>query len=740
MKAVIEQKGTGKNFILRDYAILFLIALGSVTILVLSLNSLSRSYEKNTEQGSASHLLEINHQIQFSIESTISDSRKIADSLKSYIEEDDGESTDQLFQHMAAEKSIWGIQEIYLYTQDGICVDSADAVQADLNATEFAADIIRESNAYNLSKSQLKYGVAVSTGQQLNGSPIVAVSVARDLGSLLDNMEIHSFGGSGAFYLTRQNGVRVSQTHNDYSASTYNVLSLLEVGSLTSLDSSSDAIETSMSAALERIFIYQNGSSRYYVIMTPVQAVPGEVWYLFCMISTSAVNRDIDSFSRSAARISIVDICVILVLFLLFFLYNQRKTRKYNESLQKRDEELSDMLVLADSANKAKTEFLSNVSHDIRTPLNAVINMTAFAQKDIHDPEKLSQYLKIIQVSSNHLLSLINDVLDMSRIESGRLKLTSQVFDLGDDLQSIVGIIRPLCDKKSQTLDCRIDDLQHRWLKGDMLRVNQVLINLLNNASKFTQDGGRIQFSATELPSIKEGTAAFRFTVQDNGIGIREEDQKRIFEPFTRVQDGHAAHVEGTGLGLAITNNIVHAMGGTIALQSEFGKGSRFTVELYFDICSEVPSSNEQTAEDMNLRFEGKRALVVEDNEINRIIADTILESWGFQTDNAEDGDTALKDYLGQAPHYYDVIYMDIQMPGMDGYETAKAIRASGKEDAAEIAIIAMTANVFSDDVEKARAAGMNAHVGKPISPEELHAVTRNALQKAGKTKEEEGR
>lgn len=308
MKAVIEQKGTGKNFILRDYAILFLIALGSVTILVLSLNSLSRSYEKNTEQGSASHLLEINHQIQFSIESTISDSRRIADSLKSYIEEDDGESTDQLFQHMAAEKSIWGIQEIYLYTQDGICVDSADAVQADLNATEFAADIIRESNAYNLSKSQLKYGVAVSTSQQLNGSPIVAVSVARDLGSLLDNMEIHSFSGSGAFYLTRQNGVRVSQTHNDYSASTYNVLSLLEGGSLTSLDSSSDAIETSMSAAQERIFIYQNGSSRYYVIMTPVQAVPGEVWYLFCMISTSAVNRDIDSFSRSAARISIVDI------------------------------------------------------------------------------------------------------------------------------------------------------------------------------------------------------------------------------------------------------------------------------------------------------------------------------------------------------------------------------------------------------------------------------------------------
>jgi|GEM_PF-962515 len=398
---------------------------------------------------------------------------------------------------------------------------------------------------------------------------------------------------------------------------------------------------------------------------------------------------------------------------------------------RQREDELRSALALADSANRAKTRFLSSMSHDIRTPMNAIVNMTRFAIADADDPKRTRGYLEVIQTSSEHLLSLINDVLDMSRIESGKLTFSSEPFDLETLISSVHDIIEPLCEEKTQTFGCECVGLVHTRLLGDSLRLRQILVNLLNNAVKFTPRSGHVTLTVRELPSLKQATAAFRFEVVDDGIGIDKEAQERIFDPFSRVEDQIVRGTEGSGLGLSITRNFVDALGGTISVKSALGKGSTFSVELFYAVDTSEPtlpapmtqddaeSAAEEREKIRGVRFDGYRALLVEDNKVNRMIAEMMLGNLGFEVDDAVDGEQAVEMYL-ESDGVYDIIFMDIQMPAMNGYQATEAIRASGRADATTVPIIAMTANVFAEDVERARHAGMNGHVGKPIDPEEL--------------------
>jgi CheY-like chemotaxis protein len=369
------------------------------------------------------------------------------------------------------------------------------------------------------------------------------------------------------------------------------------------------------------------------------------------------------------------------------------------------------------------------MSHDIRTPLNAIVGMARFAEESLDDREKLLHYIKIIQGSSEHLLQLINDVLDMSRIESGKLRFAEDSFDLKESLDSVYDIIAPLCAAKQQHFVFDRDGIKTERVKGDSLKLNQILINLLNNAVKFTHEDGHISFSARELQSIKPGIASYKFAVRDDGIGIPPDKLEQIFEPFTRMDDTAVRSIEGTGLGLAITKSFVEAMGGKIMVRSEVGKGSEFTVEVSFLADKErepQKSAGDKLANTTD--FSGRRALLTEDNEINRYIASTILQGWGFAVDEAGDGAAAISKFKASEPGYYDIIFMDIQMPVMNGYDAVTSIRRLSRKDAASVPIVAMTANVFAEDVEKARQAGMNAHVGKPIDPDALRKVTASLL------------
>jgi len=405
---------------------------------------------------------------------------------------------------------------------------------------------------------------------------------------------------------------------------------------------------------------------------------------------------------------------------------------------QEREDELKHALVLADAANRAKTKFLSSMSHDIRTPMNAIVNMTSFAEESCsqNDNEKTMQSLSVIKQSSHHLLELINDILDMSRIESGRLSFAAEPFNISTAISSVSSIILPLCAVKHQifTVDKKIF---HEKLLGDELRLNQILINLLNNAVKFTPEEGHISFSVEELHSIISENASYRFTVADTGIGIAPENRTAIFEPFSRVDTPLVRRTEGTGLGLAITKRLVEAMGGSISLSSELGKGSTFTIELFFavDTSTTINASKDASVElphDNEKPFAKRHALLAEDNELNRMIAITILEKWGFSVDQAVDGNELIEKFsAGNAP-LYDIIYTDIQMPGKDGYEAATQLRTLTLRNAKTVPIIALTADVFAEDIEKARKAGMNAHVNKPLDPAALFLITKKLLSPHG--------
>lgn len=400
--------------------------------------------------------------------------------------------------------------------------------------------------------------------------------------------------------------------------------------------------------------------------------------------------------------------------------------------LYERQTAAAEALVMAERSNQAKTRFLSNMSHDIRTPMNAIVNMTNFAVESIGEPEIQREYLNSLRESSVHLLQLINDVLDMSRIESGQMVVASAPFDLHAELDRIADIMRPLCAEKEQRFIVELGGLRSSAVRGDIVKLSQILINLLSNACKFTPNGGEVRLIAEDLHSLRQDVANIRFRVEDTGVGIPAADLQKVYEPFSRVESGEISKIEGTGLGLSICRSYVNAMGGTIRCESEVGKGSVFTVELFFDTAEAAAQPHAEPGFPGGETFSGRRCLVCEDNLINRTIAAKLLQRLGFSVETAGDGKEGADMFAASVPGYYDVIYMDIQMPVMDGYRATAAIRAAAHPQAASIPVIAMTANVFAEDIERARASSMNAHLGKPIIVSELIAATNTVLNRGG--------
>ncbi len=387
---------------------------------------------------------------------------------------------------------------------------------------------------------------------------------------------------------------------------------------------------------------------------------------------------------------------------------------------QKRQQEaLAAALQAAENANVAKTEFFSRMSHDIRTPMNAILGMTALAAQSIGDDKAMGEYIGKIGASSRFLLSLINDILDMSRIESGKLQLRNEPFAMEELLSAVNEIILVQANGRAIRYDSAFHPSLARGYTGDRMKLEQVLLNVLGNAVKFTNSGGSVSFSARELERIGD-TAILRFVVADTGVGMSEAFQARLFEPFAQEGAEPAAN-SGTGLGMAITQNIIKRMGGEINVHSVQNEGTEFTIDICLGATNAQaawePPCKEKPLPPDALDFTGKRVLLVEDHPLNMQVAQRLLEHKGCAVDTAENGQFALDAFIGADAGFYDAILMDIRMPVMDGLTAAKAIRALPRPDAKRIPILAMTANAFDEDVQKSRQAGIDAHLAKPIEP-----------------------
>ena len=400
-----------------------------------------------------------------------------------------------------------------------------------------------------------------------------------------------------------------------------------------------------------------------------------------------------------------------------------------NRELAESQQALSDALLSAEQANRAKTTFLNNMSHDIRTPMNAIVGFTALASSHIDDREQVRDHLEKIAVSSRHLLSLINDVLDMSRIESGKMTIEENDVHLPDVIGDLQTIIQSQAAPRQQELIIDTGDVVHEDIVTDKLRLNQVLLNILSNAVKFTPEGGRISFRVIEKESPDAGKAVFEFRIRDNGIGMSEEFRKTIFEAFTREKTSTVSGIQGTGLGMAITKSIVDMMGGTITVDSAEGKGSEFIVELPCRISSRAGSTGSQPERTETPVFAGRRVLLAEDNEMNQMIAEAILGDAGLIVEIAGDGAEAVEKMKDAPAGYYDIILMDIQMPKMDGYEAARQIRALEDRQKACIPIVAVTANAFEEDRKVALEAGMDGHLAKPYDVPAIMETLRELLR-----------
>ena len=387
---------------------------------------------------------------------------------------------------------------------------------------------------------------------------------------------------------------------------------------------------------------------------------------------------------------------------------------------------IEDALEIARSANAAKSSFLSNMSHDIRTPMNVIVGLSNLMKYELKNPEKMLEYIEKIQTSSSHLLGLINDVLDMSKIESGETRLHIEKFNLIEQINEINTLILQQAAEHGQRFDTFTSGIRHEYVEGDALRVRQVFINILDNAVKYTKRGGKITFTVTEEKSSSESCAKYRFVITDNGMGMKKEYLLRIFEPFTRQENSTTNRVQGTGLGMAITKNIVDMMGGTIHVDSVEGKGSSFEVVLEFriDKAAEdaVQNLQDSVKAEMNKEeiLKGKKFLCAEDNELNAEILRVLLETEGASCEICSNGVEIVSRFETVRPGEFDMILMDVQMPLMNGYEATRAIRRGNNPLGSKIPIVAMTANAFADDIQRSMEAGMNDHISKPMDLQRL--------------------
>ena len=401
--------------------------------------------------------------------------------------------------------------------------------------------------------------------------------------------------------------------------------------------------------------------------------------------------------------------CGLLIVLLLtgfvFMIMLLHRTQESENTVVKLNKKLQKALEQAKTASVEKSNFLFNMSHDIRTPMNAVIGMTSLIRHDAGNKDKVIEYADKIDVSSQHLLGIINDILDMSKIEAGKTVFKYDDFSILNFIQKINNLFHSQIDEKKQTLTTK-KNIRHEWVNGDQLHLMQIFNNLLSNAVKYTQEGGEIQFLVEECETNSSVYAKYRFLVRDNGIGMSADFKDKIFDAFTRAENSVTNKIQGTGLGMAITKNLVEAMGGTIDVESELGQGSCFEVLI-------------------ELR-------IAEDNELNAEILTELLKIEGAECTICENGEEVLKAFEQSAPGDYDMILMDVQMPVMNGYEATKAIRRSSHELAKTIPIIAMTANAFSEDIQHSLAAGMNANVSKPVEMKVLEKTIRSIKSGGG--------
>lgn len=563
------------------------------------------------------------------------------------------------------------------------------------------------------------------------GVPIAEAVEALSLDVSTTEVYTHIIRADGSFILNNN-----SSLHND---SYLELLRLNEGRPGIDYDITADRLKAIMDAGDCAFYVSNINGERYASYLAPLE---GTNWFIVSVLPFRVLHDPIEALAWNLFAAGAVG-CALILVALAFVL------TRYLRVLNAQMDALAEAREQADAASRAKSEFLSNMSHDIRTPMNAIVGMTRIARDESADEATVRRCLDTISTSSAHLLGLINDVLDMSRIESGRLEFVLEPARLTDIVRAAEGVIRPQADARGQDFKVELCGVACDAVLVDRTRLGQVLINLLSNAVKFTPVGGSVSLAVEQRPCMEgagtgdetgqcgEGSrigpgdlVRTRLIVRDTGIGMSEEFQSKVFDSFEREDRARVHQTEGTGLGMAIVKRIVDGMGGTIEVQSREGEGTCFTVTLDLAYAPEIGA---QAADGGKISLDGMRVLLAEDNDINAEIACELLGGCGIDVAWVRDGREAVDAFSASESGFFAAVLMDIRMPVMGGYDAARAIRGLDRDDASRVPIIAMTADAFAEDIVRARECGMDAHVAKPIDLDELLSVLRSCLTKGGR-------
>ena len=619
-------------------------------------------------------------------------------------------------------------------------------------------------NGYNIGKlvsldyNQKKkdgYLVAIPCQEYtINGETYTAIGTLYDHSKLDSMLSVKSYNGNAYLFMLDNDGnITYTNQKEDKFFRNYFLLKHLK-GDQAITEEEADSLQKKLDGREQGVELVESDKP-YYLGYCPIE---NNNTMLICIVEKSVVDNVLKDYQKTIVFETILMAGFILLLFAgLFYSISRRSLAEQKAEYEKRNNEIqtqamkemeesnkklkkaknitTEALQTAENANKAKTDFLSNMSHDIRTPMNAIIGMTSLIRHDAGNKAKVIEYADKIDISSQHLLGIINDVLDMSKIEAGKTVFKYTDFSILDFITELNAIFHSQIDEKNQTLTIIKENIRHEWVNGDQVHLMQIFSNLVSNAVKYTQEGGKIQFLVEECETKSSVYAKYRFLVSDNGMGMSADFKDTIFDAFTRAESSMTNKIQGTGLGMAITKNLVEAMGGTIDVESELGQGSCFEVLIDLRIAEDrFVSSAEQAEKDEpagNVLKE-MRFLCAEDNELNAEILMELLKIEGAECTICENGKRVLEAFEQSAPGDYDMILMDVQMPVMNGYEATKAIRRSSHELAKTIPIIAMTANAFSEDIQHSLAAGMNAHVSKPVEMKVLEKTIRSIKSGGG--------
>ena len=611
-------------------------------------------------------------------------------------------------------------------------------------------------NGYNIGKlvpvdydQKKKDGYLVAIPCQeytINGEIYTAIGSVYDHSKLDSMLKLKGYDGKAYLFILDNDGnITYTNQSGDKYLRNYSLLKHLK-GEQAITEEEADLFKKKFNNRESGVALLGK-QNPYYLGYCPIES---NNTILVCIVERGVVDNVLRDYQKTVLFTTILMAGYIFLLFAgLFYsisrlsladqkaeyekrnnelhLQTMKEMEVVNQKLKKAKNVATEALQTAENANKAKTDFLSNMSHDIRTPMNAIIGITSLIRHDAGNKAKVIEYADKIDISSQHLLGIINDVLDMSKIEAGKTVFKYSDFSILDFVQELDTIFHSQIYEKKQTLTIIKESIRHEWVNGDQVHLMQIFSNLLSNAIKYTQEGGEIQFLVEECETKSSVYAKYRFLVSDNGMGMSADFKETIFDPFTRAESSVTNKIQGTGLGMAITRNLVEAMGGTIDVESEPGQGSCFEVLIDLKIAENrtVALAAQEGERDGNI-LQGMRFLCAEDNELNAEILTELLKIEGAECTICENGEEILKVFEQSAPGDYDMILMDIQMPVLNGYEATKAIRRSSHKLAKTIPIIAMTANAFSEDIQHSLAAGMNAHVSKPVEMKVLEKTIRS--------------